>query len=494
MKKLIYITKIGVAALAVVCSSCEKQLDQLPLSNTIVANDGKGTAGSSITDAAKAEAAISACYGVFRNSAATYYVMDYFLVGDGQSDNSYAGADNPSWFEVDEFRMQSTNERASINWGFLYNHISTANSIIANVPKITDAALTATRKSQIVGEAKFMRARAYFDLIRIYGDVPLVVDELPTITPDNLEEIYPQLYPKRTPVSEVYSQIIKDLNEAATAVPASGPNKMTVTPGVVYTLLAKVYATQKPVNWSLVKENCDKVIALGYSLVPSFETLWDGAHENSSEAIFELNFDGWETGGNWGSDMFYGTGWKKFNTPSNDLVKAYDDEGDAVRKASTIHFMDVTGKWNDKYWSNSYARFPFAAKMRNTSGSQNIIMYRLADVLLLKAEALNESGDTEGARALVNQIRQRVSLGPTPATNQSSMRLAIEKERRLELAFEGHRWFDLVRTDRAIPVMKAVKDGAGNNLNYPISENKLLWPVPQSEMDKNSQLTQNTGY
>lgn len=493
MKNLSYIITLCAAAITGF-TSCEKQLDLVPISNTIVADAGKGTAGSSITDAATAEAAISSCYNVFKSGSAEYYVMDYFIIGDGRSDNAYAGADNPAWFEADEFRVVSTNAAASRDWGYLYRHISTANSIINNVPKITDAALSETRKNQIVGEAKFMRARAYFDLVRLFGDVPLIIDELPPITPENLEEVYPQLYPARTAATEVYAQIIKDLNEAATTVPTTGPNKMTITPGAVYTLLAKVYATQKPVNWNLVKENCDKVIAGGYSLVPVFENLWDGDHENSSEAIFELNFSDWNTGGNWGSDMFYGTGWKKFNTPSNDLVKAYDDEGDQVRKASTIHFMDVRGKWNDKYWSNSYENYPFAAKMRNTSASQNIIMYRLADVLLLKAEALNETGDLEGARALVNQIRNRVSLDPTPANDQASMRLAIEKERRLELAFEGHRWYDLVRTNRAIPVMTAVKDGAGKNLGYPINENKLLWPIPQGEIDKNTQLTQNLGY
>lgn len=488
MKKINYIALL--LGSSMLLPACQDQLDLQPVSQTVVGGSGTGTAGSAIKDAASAEAALAGSYSIFKNGSAEYYVMDYFILGDGQSDNSYAGADNAAWFEVDEFRILSTNAVAARDWQYLYNHIASANSIIANVPKVTAGGLSDARKAQMVGEAKFIRARAYFDLVRIYGDVPLVVDELPTITSSNVEEIYGQLYPARSSAEEVYVQIIKDLDEAAPVVPKTGPDKMTVTPGVVYTLLTKVHATRK--DWEKVKTNADKVIALGYTLLPNFENLWDGKHENSAEAIFELNFEDWSTGGNWGSSMFYGTDWKKFNTPSNDLLKAFDDEKDVVRKASTIFTANVTGKWSDKYWA--LTQFPFAYKMRNTDASQNIIVYRLADVLLLKAEALNETGDLAGARTLVNQIRTRAKLAATTAADQAAMRLAIEKERRLELAFEGHRWYDLLRTGRVIPVMGAVKDGAGNSLKYNLTETKLLWPIPQGEIDKNANLKQNSGY
>lgn len=470
--------------------SCQNQLDLRPVSQTVVGGDGTGTAGSAITNAATAESALAGCYAIFKSGSAEYYVMDYFIMGDGRSDNAYAGADNAAWFEVDEFRVLSTNSVASRDWSYLYSHIASANSIIANVPKVTDPSLTAERKAQIVGEAKFIRARAYFDLVRLFGSIPLVIDELPTITSSNVASIYDQLYPSGSEVESVYAQIIADLDEAATTVPESGPDKMTITPGVVHTLLAKVHATLK--DWEKVKTNTDKVIALGYTLLPNFEELWDGKHENSAEAIFELSFTDWATGGNWGTGMFYGTDWKKFNTPSNDLIKAYDDEKDTIRKASTIFFADVTGKWSDRYWPLN--QFPFAYKMRNGDASQNIIMYRLADVLLLKAEALNETGDLAGAKTLLNQVRARVKLPENTSSDQGALRLAIEKERRLELAFEGQRWYDLVRTERAIPVMEAVRDGSGNSLNYSVDENKLLLPIPQGEIDKNANLKQNNGF
>jgi hypothetical protein len=118
----------------------------------------------------------------------------------------------------------------------------------------------------------------------------------------------------------------------------------------------------------------------------------------------------------------------------------------------------------------------------------------LADIILLKAEALNEQGDVSAAATLVNQIRSRVDLPNTTATTQESMRLAIEKERRLELAFEGHRWFDLKRTGRAIEVINNAIGPDGNKYGYNLTPNGLLWPIPQSELDKNELLTQNPGY
>jgi hypothetical protein len=119
---------------------------------------------------------------------------------------------------------------------------------------------------------------------------------------------------------------------------------------------------------------------------------------------------------------------------------------------------------------------------------------RLADILLLKAEALNELGDIPGAAALVNEIRNRALLPNTTASNQESMRLAVERERRLELAFESHRWFDLKRTGRVITVINNAVGSNGNPVGYNLTQNRLLWPIPQSELDKNTKLKQNPGY
>ena len=186
--------------------------------------------------------------------------------------------------------------------------------------------------------------------------------------------------------------------------------------------------------------------------------------------------------------------WKKFNLPSNDLIAAFDAENDLIRKNASIIFEDVSGLWSDAHYPQTH--YPFINKWRNFGGdgAQNYIFIRLADILLLKAEALNESGDVSGAAAIVNQIRERVNLNPTTANSQATMRLAIEKERRLELAYEGVRWYDLKRTGRAIEVMSATIGADGNPIGYALTTERLLWPIPQAELDKNANLTQNAGY
>jgi hypothetical protein len=312
--------------------------------------------------------------------------------------------------------------------------------------------------------------------------------EIAEIDLNKLDEIYLE----RSSVTQVYAQVIADLETALPGVRETAPDKGYATKGAVNALLAKVYATMEPHDWNKVDQYCDAVIAGGYTLLPEYDQLWDLSQENSAESIFEINCYGWDTGGNWGVYMFDGTDWKKFNTPTNDLVKAYDDEGDEIRKNSNIRFEDVTGKWPDRYWP--LTTYPLINKYRDFNGTQNFIIWRLADILLLKAEALNELGDVDGAADLVNEIRARADLDPTTANTQAAMRLAIEKERRLELAFEGHRWHDLKRTGRAIEVMNALKDCNGNSLGYTLTEDRLLWPIPQAERDKNDKLTQNESY
>ena len=317
----------------------------------------------------------------------------------------------------------------------------------------------------------------YFNLVRLWGSVPLVL-ALPTNDAE--------FYPAKASVDEIYAQIIKDLEFGAANAPTTGPHKGIATKGVANALLAKVYATKASPDWAKVQQYSDAVISGGYSLISNYDQLWDGQHENNSESIWELQFDGWGGAhGNWMPSVIVGTGWKRFNTPTNDLVAAFDAENDVVRKNSSISFKNVSSEgWTDDYWSKS--NYPYINKYRIDDKANNYII-RLSDIILLKAEALNElsAGGWAQAKTLVDQVRTRAKLAGTMASDQASMRLAIEKERRLELAFEGHRWFDLVRTNRAIPVMNAQKDGSGKPLNYNVSEAKIFFPIPQDEWDRN---------
>jgi len=472
-------------------SSCSKFLDNKPTSQQYNTG-GYGSDTLLLKTASDAENAMSAVYSEFKNGSSELFFLDYYVNGDAHADNAYAGGDNPDNIQIDQFNVVSTNGNVSRDWGHYYTIISDCNNVINNVPKVTDPGLSPTRKAEIIGEASFVRAFCYFDLLRLWGNVPLVLNQVTAINSGNIAKVYPNLYPARTSVDSIYTQIIADLQTTISQGPASGPTKFIGTQGAGNALMAKVYATIQPHDWNKVKQYSDAVIGGGYTLLPQYDQLWDGIHENSSESIFEIDCTDWGTGGNWGLFIMVGTDYKKFNEPSNDLLKAFNDEGDSIRKNSSISFADVTGLWTDKFWQlNNY---PFINKFRDFSGGQNQILIRLADILLLKAEALNETNDIAGAAALINQIRARVNLAPTTASTQDEMRLAIEKERRLELAFEGIRWYDLLRTGRAIAVINAQTDGNGANLGYNVTNEKLIWPIPQSERDKNKNLTQNTGY
>jgi len=485
MKKIINILLSALLFASLI--SCEKFLDLQPLSNGI-AVDNQSSDSVLYKSASEAEAALAGVYADFRNE---YFELDYFVNGDAQADGAYAGADNPANFQIDDFNIDATNLNVSRDWAYLYSTIGKANLVIDNVDAVTDTLLTAERKKGIIAEASFIRAFMYFQLVQLWGDVPLVLNSVSSFDLD----ILPLLFPPRTPMDSVYLQIIKDLETALPDVSVEAANKNYVTKGAVNATLAKVYATVEPHNWSKVSQYCDAVIAGPYSILPEYEQLWDNMHENSVESIFEINYDGTSSSGNWGVSMFLGFDWKKFNIPSNDLVKAFDDEGDNIRKASSILFQDVSGKWSDSKWPQTNYPFIYKYRIADSPSPQNYIFIRLADILLLKAEALNELGDISGAAALVNQIRTRVNLANTGATTQETMRLAIEKERKLELAYEGHRWYDLKRTGRAIEVMNNAKGPDGvTPLGYNLTPNRLVWPIPQSEMDKNSNLVQNDGY
>lgn len=488
MKKTIYLFFLSIGL--TILSSCDKYLDVKPVSNGILI-ENQASDSVLYKSAEEAEAALSGAYADFKNE---YYELDYYVNGDAQADDAYAGADNPANFQIDDLKIDAANSNVSRDWAYLYSTIGKCNTVINNVNSCKDPVLTSDRKKQIIGEASFIRAFQYFQAVRLWGDVPLILKEVKTISASNLAEIYPLLFPARSPKADVYKQIITDLETALQVVPVSAPHKGYATKGAVNALLAHVYATQEPQQWDKVVVYCNDIISGGYTLMPDFHQLWDNQHENCAESIFEINYSGGSTDGNWGAKMFRGMDWKKFNIPSNDLLFAFDAENDTVRKKASVIFLDVTGKWTDPHYPQN--QYPFLNKWHNfTEGSnQNYIFFRLAEILLLKAEALNELDDIAGAANLVNQVRARVKLGNTAASNKEDMRTAIAKERRLELVFEGYRWYDLKRTGKVKEVMENAVGADGQKIGYLLPVNRQVWPIPQAELDKNKKLVQNPGY
>jgi len=497
---------IALAAIAVTGGiySCKKSfLNQVP-KNSLIAN---------FSTASDAEGALNGAYSLMANSGAHYYDWDYIIDGDVRADNCYSGGSAPDIDGVDQFTSVPTdNQPITEDYVELYQEINAANILIDNVPNIKDPALTDTRKAQIIGEAKFLRAYHYSHLVRNYGGVVL---QLHTITVD------PDVNKARSTAADVYAQVEKDLLDAEAALPATfgttAESHSRATKGAAEAVLAKVYAQEGKYQQCL--DYCNKVLPATfggtnalYALLPNYDWCFDGQHRFNSESIFELEHtEGTVTHGYAQglilspqvTDQYF----TKFVVPTHDLVKAFKAAGDNIRYKSSI-FWEYNGPKSANPTPSPYPygandTIPYVWKAGRTwpgswsgGSSDPITLVRLADIVLLKAEALNVLGQTAAAIPLVNAIRARVSLAPITVTSQADVALAILNERRLELAFEGERWYDLLRysTQYTITLMNSQVDGSGKNLNYNMDAHRLIYPIPQADMDNNPKLVQNPGY
>ena len=371
-----------------------------------------------------------------------------------------------------------------------YEGINRCNQALNIIPQL-DKADSALR-ARLLGEAKFLRAFMYFTLVKTYGGVP-IVDHLPN--PSSEEDRIMQLTRKSS--AEVYAFIENDLNDAIAALPNKSEypaaEKGRASKGAAYALLAKINLYQK--NWQKEVDNCNLVT--GYAIVSDYASMYKLAGENDAESIFEIqgtgsvpakgisgysNTQGARGAGGWG--------WG-FNTPSQSLVNAYET-GD-VRKNATIIFRGTTlydGRVvpvtveNERYNYKAYS----SAFTDGWETDVNIKYLRYAEVLLMKAEALNELGQTTTAIPLLNQIRTRAGLGNTTAVSQGDVRTAIWKERRVEMAFEHDRFFDLVRTGQAVTAFAI--DGKTF-----VAGKHELFPLPQAFINQAGGLSaQNPNY
>jgi starch-binding outer membrane protein, SusD/RagB family len=391
---------------------------------------------------------------------------------------------------LDALTYNSSNPSAESTFIANYAGINRCNQALNIIPQL-DKADPALR-ARLIGEAKFLRAFMYFTLVKCYGGVP-IIDHLPN--PSSEEDRVMQLTRKSS--ADVYAYIENDLNDAIAALPLKSEyapsEKARASKGAAYALLAKVNLYQK--NWQKVIDNCNLVT--GYSIVPNYASMFQLAGENGSESIFEINgvgsvpakgIEGYSN--TQGARGAGGWGWG-FNTPSESLVNAYEP-GD-VRKNATIIFAGTTlydGRFvpttveNPRYNYKAYSSTFTDAWETDT----NIKYLRYAEVLLMKAEALNELGQTSEAIPLLNQIRNRAGLANTTFSSQADIRTAIWRERRVEMAFEHDRFFDLVRTGQAKAAF------AIDNKVFTEGKNELF-PIPASFIKQAGGLSQqNPGY
>lgn len=491
MKKHIFIFLIVLFA----SNACEKFLGEKPIADFTRENTAVTelkSAYASLTDA------VSELNGAYANFKADIYEMDNFLVGDVMSDNCYVGGDGVNEEQFDNMALTANNTQVSIMWDQYYTLVGIATNVIENINLMEENASEEAERKKLQAEARFIRAWALFDIVRLWGDAPLSLELIPSITADNIDKWYPVMYPARTAAEDVYAQILSDVSDENIAyLESKSQGAFQATKGAAYGLRAKVYATigeKATRNYQAVIDECDKVISEGYELVDNFDDLWTVNGKFSSEGIFELYFSTAAEQHNWAYWVLLTevsgsveVTWRRYCTPTQQLLAKFDKEKD-VRYKSSIYWAKVP--YNTYYSASNY---PLAYKIRQKDS--NIILLRLADILLLKAEALVEVNKSSEAIEIVNMVRNRAGLDPLDINmSQEDARLAVENERQLELLFEGHRWYDLVRNERMEEVMATATDKNGVPMIKDVSSFRRLLPVPQGQIDINERLTQNIGY
>lgn len=425
------------------------------------------------------------------------------LIGDSHSDNAYAGTTGAEVVPYETNSIDGSNTVLQRDWDRYQEDIAQSNVLVSGLRNlIEEGKVNATEGRQWQAEGRLFRAIAMFDMARLWGSFPVVTEIAKTITSKNIEEVWPTYFPPRTTPEECYAQIISDLEFAAANAPDfNGADRTVLSKTVALAMLAKVYAEKPVQDYNKVIEYANLVkLTPGLELEPDYATLWgydeekkDCVKRNTSEGILEVHYT---TGnGNWETWMygrqlddwdFYFT-WAKWITPSRDLISDFEKEGDEVRFNESVVYYECT-------WSNYYpaAHYPFMYKCR--SSYQNRYKLRLADIMLLQAEAYAYLGKNSEAASLVNEIRNRVGLAPVDASGD--MIETVLHERRLELAFEGQRWFDLCRNGKVEKYMNAVyaKDSGRLPQKRLFDANSYLLPVPQKALDENVNLEQNPGY
>ncbi|WP_037316138.1 RagB/SusD family nutrient uptake outer membrane protein [Salegentibacter sp. Hel_I_6] len=435
--------------------------------------------------------------GVYGNFTGFSYAFSYLGITEIISDNADKGsADSDTGGDkhvLDDLTFSSTIASLRAMWETWYKTIGRANYAIAVAQEENGE-----NTNRLIGEAKFLRAVNYFFLVRSFGDVTIqgemtLEDGSPVIDSDaDLSE--------RIPSDEVYDYIEQDLLDAIDVLPAkseySSQDLGRATRGAAQALLSKVYLYQE--NWTMAAEMANAVISSGeYGLEPNFEDIWREYSENGVESIFEIQARGEPIAKGvqqysqvQGARGTSGWGWG-FNVPSENLVDAFDAEGDEIRKNATIIFAGET-LWdgrvvdpsveNPRYNEKAYS----SANAGDSHGDKNVRMLRYAEVLLIKAEAEAQLGNIGAAEAALNQVRNRVDLAAVSGLGQQELLEKIWNERRLELAFEHDRWFDLIRTRQAPEAMAA--DGKS------FQERHYLFPIPENQLIQTPEMEQNPGW
>ena len=501
----------GAVALSLMVSSCG--LDYNPVSDYSDVTEGIDNQEEEVIYANRADAenALLALYNDFKNNQ-NHWQLDYLLIGDVHSDNAYAGTTGSEVVDPATNDLNGTTLCVNRDWDYYMLQAARCTKFIVGVASVADNSLSESEINVMRAQAEILRAFIWFRMVRMWGNIPIITTVPKDITSDNISESYESYFPAQNTESEAYEYILKDLNDALLYAPDGNGDKTRFSKDVARALLAKVYA-EKPVrNYAKVIEYVDQLTAAGYDLMPEYGDLFnvDGAvkdgfnatplYTDCKESILEVHYP--VGSGNWASWM-YGRcledwdnsfSWAKWITPSRDLLSAFDKLGDTKRKEQTVVYYECG--WSNYYPSDNYA---FMYKVR--SGYSNVFFLRYDDLLLLKAEALinGEAPDLAAAANIIDRIRERAGvkkLTNAEKNNKETLFNVYVNERRLELACEGERWYDLVRLDLVEEAMAAAQrnDPGRLPIAVPYTKNSYLLPIPQSVLDTNPNVEQNPGY
>jgi hypothetical protein len=427
---------------------------------------------------------VNGVYGMFTDWD---YAFSYLGITEIISDNADKGSSTTDTGTdkdlLDNLTYTSSSASIEAMWEHWYKSIGRATQAIEYTE---DYGLEDEEyEARLIGECKFLRALNYFYLVRGWGGVPIQAVDLED----------------RATVSEVYDYIENDLLDAIDGLPLKSEydddDLGRATKGAAQALLSKVYLYQEEwqnaYDYAMDVFNSDE-----YILESDYSVLWRESSENGDESIFEFQARGESTAHGiqqysqtQGARGTTGWGWG-FNVPSDDLYNEYLEEGDTIRMNATIIFAGET-LWDDRYVSDAVDNPMYNEKAYSSANAgasdtdKNIRYLRLGEIYLILAESANELGLTSEALSALNNIRERVGLDDITNTNQDNLRDAIWHERRLELAFEHDRWFDLNRTGEAAEVMQAL------GKPYVEGQHELL-PIPAEQLIETPGMEQNPGW
>ncbi|MEP6927465.1 MAG: RagB/SusD family nutrient uptake outer membrane protein [Ginsengibacter sp.] len=490
--KRFYQTIIILSFIILLGSSCKKFLVEDP-KNLVAITNFYQTENDAV-------AAVNAIYAYLNStstgSTAGVYHSTFWVIAGLASDEMYnEEIFSPQNDQISKFTHGPINGSIQETWTMHYKAITIANIAIARIPAIQ---MDVTLRTRLLNEAHFLRGLLYFDMVRMFGNIPLVLDETAPLTPDE------------APANAVYEQVITDL-VAAEDLPDSfvaGAGRGRATKGAAKAILAKVYLTLG--RWQECADKCKEIITSNkYALWDDFADVFKISSRGGKEAIFSVGF-----GDKGGAIIFWEVG--QFNVrllppqlsaegvensqgwqiPTQNLYDSYDaaDRRREVTFITVIHNTNGTTTsikpYIQKYWDR-------VAEPTGNGSTNDYPVIRYADVLLMYAEASNELDNSADAHAYINMIRKRARFDGTAYRNttpdyvnlsKDDFRAAVLKERRMEFVAEGQRWFDLVRTKTLETLVPVAKPGI-----VPAPKH-YLFPIPQRELDLNPKLKQNSGY